>query len=48
MKKDRATLHPPLRTGIDQEHMKKRAEYALLTPISKSATEQLTLSLNQL
>ena len=44
MKKDRATLHPPFRTGIDQEHMKKRAEYALLTPISKSAPEELSQS----
>lgn len=31
MKKDRATLHPPFSTGTDQEHMKKRDEYALLT-----------------
>lgn len=44
MKKDRATLHPPFRTGIDQEH-KKRAKCALLTPNSKSAPE---LSQNQL
>ena len=44
MKKDRGTLHPPFRTGIDQEHIKKRAEYALLTPISKSVPEELSRS----
>lgn len=43
MKKDGATLHPPFRTGIDQKHI-KRAEYALFTPISKSAPEELSQS----
>lgn len=44
MKKDGATVHPPFRTGIDQKHIKKRAEYALFTPISISAPEELSQS----
>lgn len=44
MKKGRATLHPPFRTGIDQEHIKNRVEYALLTPINKSAPEAMSQS----
>lgn len=41
MKKGRAMLHPPFGTGIDQEYIRNRAEYALLTPINKSAPEAM-------